>query len=115
MFNKIKQFIAEKAAKSLFKYVLNLIIDLVLKRLQKYMDRVDWSLIKDDVTTFIKWKIRNVFLADICIAVAEKVLHVFEQLFLDIVYCKKLREHLAKGDFDAAKKLVWEYVRVWIL
>jgi hypothetical protein len=115
MWNKLKTWIVGAAANLVYEYVFEFVVDIVLDRLMKYKEEIDWAKVQTDINKKIKAAVPTVILEEICIAIASVVLGHFRGLLRDVATCEKVRKALAEGDLKEAKRLAIQHFRTWVL
>lgn len=100
----LKKFLSGVAAKFLYSYLADLVVDLIIDRLVKFRYEIDFEKVEVDAIKIIREKVNFFFLEEILISLLKVLLKYAEIALEDVITCQDVWNAIRQGNFKAAAK-----------
>lgn len=102
----MKTYLLKLATGFLSNYVFDLIIDLLINRLERFESGINWNKVEIDVMEYIRTLVNVKFLEDLFIDVALAIIGEFRFVFKDVLLSGKVWDAIRDQNYKKAAKLL---------
>ena len=102
----MKTYLLKLAADFLSGYVFDLIVYLLIDRLERFESGIDWNKVEIDVMKYIRTLVNVKFLEDVLIDIALAIIGEFRFIFKDVLLCGKVWDAIRDQNYKKAAKLL---------